>query len=400
MQCAEEEKRKLEIQLQQAQKMEAIGTLAGGIAHDFNNILSVIMGNAELLMLSDISFSSCSELNQILNASQRAKQLVRQILAFSRQDEQQKLLIDLIPLVRETLDFLRASLPSTIELQHAVSQDAGAIQADPTQMQQVLINLSTNAAHAMEKNGGVLKIEFDSVTLTEEDVQIDPEAEPGAYVRLSVSDTGHGIDPGLLPRIFDPYFTTKGPDKGTGLGLAVVHGIVKSHGGLIKVYSEVGHGTVFHVFLPRADRAEKTEETPALQWARGAERVLLVDDEKPLVDMYQRMLGSLGYRVEGRTSPVEAVEAVRSNPKKYDLVITDMTMPQMTGYTLAKRLMQIHPGLPVILCSGFSDQVSEEKARAAGISAFLLKPVVLRDLASTLRAVLDHTSKQNTSHPL
>jgi PAS domain S-box-containing protein len=393
----DQEKEKLEAQLRQAQKMEAIGSLAGGIAHDFNNILSVIIGNAEFLEMTDISFSGKSELTQILTASQRAKQLVRQILAFSRQGEQQKLFINLKPMVKETLEFLRASLPSTIQLRHYITPDAGAIMADHTQMQQVLMNLCTNAAHAMEKEGGALKIELDTITIAAEDVQFDPETERGEYVRLTVSDTGHGIEPEVQPRIFDPYFTTKGPERGTGLGLSVVHGIVKSHGGNIKVYSEVGKGTVFRVLLPRVDGVEKKEEKPVQKLAVGVEKILLVDDEKHLADMYQKMLCLLGYQVETRTSPVEAVEAVRTNPQKYDLVITDMTMPQMTGYNLAKRLMEIRPGLPVILCTGFSDQVNEEKARSAGILAFLLKPLLFHDLANTLRKVLDETRKTKVS---
>ena len=391
------EKEELEVQLRQAQKMEAIGSLAGGIAHDFNNILSVIIGNTELLGMTDISLSRRNELTQILNASQRAKQLVRQILAFSRQGEQQKLLISLNRVVKETLDFLRASLPSTIQLQHYINPDEGAILADPTQMQQVLMNLCTNAAHAMEKDGGVLKIVLDTITVAEWDEQIEPDVERGEYLRLTVSDTGHGIEPALMPRIFDPYFTTKGPDKGTGMGLSVVHGIVKSHGGTIKVYSEVGKGTVFHVFFPRADGAVKKEEKSVQQLPFGTERILVVDDEKHLVEMYQRMLSMLGYQVETRTSPVEAIEAVRGNPQKYDLVITDMTMPQMTGYNLAKQLMEMRPSLPIILCTGFSDQINEEKARSVGILAFLLKPLLFHDLANTLRMVLDETHKKKVS---
>ncbi len=319
-QRAYEEKKKLETQLRQAQKMEAIGSLAGGIAHDFNNILSVIIGNAEILQMSDVSADAKDGLYQIFAASQRAKQLVRQILAFSRQGEQQKLLMNLKPVIKETLDFLRASIPSTIKLQHHIKSDAGAILADATQMQQVLMNLCTNAAHAMEEEGGVLKIELDTVTIDEEDVRLDPEVERGEYLRLTVSDTGHGIDSGVLHRIFDPYFTTKGPDKGTGLGLAVVHGIVTSHGGVIRVSSELGKGTVFHVLLPRADAALKKEEKAVQPLPAGTERILVVDDEKPLADVYQRMLSMLGYRVETRTSPVEALEAVRMNPQKYDLV--------------------------------------------------------------------------------
>jgi signal transduction histidine kinase/ActR/RegA family two-component response regulator len=394
---ADQQREKLEAQLRQAQKMEAIGTLAGGIAHDFNNILSVIIGNAELLKMTDISFSDRGEVHHILSAAKRAKDLVRQILAFSRQGEQQKLLMSLKPVVKETVEFLRASIPSTIQLQHYIKPDTGAIMADPTQMQQVLMNLCTNAGHAMEKEGGVLKIELDTLEIGEADGKVDPEVENGEYVRVIISDTGHGIEPGILPRIFDPYFTTKGPEKGTGLGLSVVHGIVKSHGGIIKVYSEVGKGTVFHVLLPRADEAPKKEEKAVRLLPSGTERILVVDDEKPLVDIYQHMLGMLGYQVETRTSPVEALEAVRMNPQKYDLVITDMTMPQMTGYGFSKKLLEIRPGLPVILCTGFSDQVNEEKARSAGILAFLLKPVPLHDLANTMRKVLDETHREKHS---
>jgi CheY-like chemotaxis protein len=266
--------------------------------------------------------------------------------------------------------------------------------ADPTQMQQVLMNLSTNAGHAMEKNGGVLTIELDTISV-EEDASADPEVERGLYVRLVVSDTGHGIDPAIVPRIFDPYFTTKGPDKGTGLGLSVVHGIVKSHGGTIKVSSEVGKGTSFHVLLPRAHEQPKIEEKqePIQHLPFGTEKILVVDDEKHLVEMYKRMLGMLGYQIDTRTSPVDAIEAVRANPKKYDLVITDMTMPQMTGYVLSKQLININQSMPVILCTGFGDQINDERALAVGIKAFLLKPVLFQDLANTLRRVLDQNLK-------
>ena len=389
------ERKKLETQLRQAQKMEAIGTLAGGIAHDFNNILGVIVGNAQLVQMTDISTSGRNEIEQILNASERAKQLVRQILAFSRQNEQKKLLISLKPVVKETLQFLRSSLPVSIQLQHSTKPDVGAIMADPTQMQQVIMNLCTNAAHAMEKEGGVLKVDLESTTVAEEDVQLDFGVEPGEYIQLTVSDTGHGIEPALLPRIFDPYFTTKGPDKGTGLGLSVVHGIVKSHNGGIKVISDVGKGAVFQVLLPRVDGIEKMEKKSVQPLPIGTESILIVDDERHLVEMYQKMLSMLGYQVEVRTSPVEAIEAIRGNPQKYDLVITDMTMPQMTGYDLAKRLTEIRPKLPVILCTGFSDQMNVEKARSLGILAFLLKPVLFHDLANTMRKILDEATQKS-----
>ena len=260
---ADQEKEKLEGQLRQAQKMEAIGTLAGGIAHDFNNILSVIIGNAEMLEFKNaVGDSSRDGMNQILFASQRAKKLVHQILAFSRHGKQEKILLDPKPIVKETLEFLRASLPASIQLHHYMDPDSGTIMADPTQMQQVLMNLCTNAGHAMEKNGGILQIEMVNTSVTEEDARFDPEVEPGSYVKITVSDTGHGMEPAVLQRIFDPYFTTKDPDKGTGLGLSVVHGIVKSHGGMVKVNSEVGQGTTFTILLPRAMGFEKPEDKP------------------------------------------------------------------------------------------------------------------------------------------
>jgi PAS domain S-box-containing protein len=388
---ADQQREKLESQLRQAQKMEAIGTLAGGIAHDFNNILSVIIGNTEILSMTDITFSSKNEVDQILVASKRAKELVRQILAFSRQGEQQKLVMSLKPVLKETIDFLRASIPANIQLQYHIHTDVGTITADPTQMQQVLMNLCTNAAHAMEKNGGVLKLELDTVTISEEGE--DTELGIGQYVRIKVLDTGYGIEPAILPRIFDPYFTTKKPGKGTGMGLSVVHGIVKSHGGVIKARSEVSKGTVFEVFLPKTDGPVKAEEYPVQQLPIGNERILVVDDEEHIVQMYQRMLSLLGYQVDSRTSPVEALEAIRLNPNKYDIIITDMTMPQMSGFNLAKKVLEIRANLPVILSTGFSDQINEDKARAVGIMAFLLKPVLFNDLAAALRQVLDKTAR-------
>jgi PAS domain S-box-containing protein len=387
---AEEEKAKLEAQLQQTQKMEAIGTLAGGIAHDFNNILSVIIGHAEVLNFEgDIGTSTRNSLNQILAASQRAKQLVRQILAFSRHGKQEKILINLKPIVKESLEFLRASLPTLIELRHYLEPDAGTIMADPTQMQQVLMNLCVNAAHAMEKDGGVLQIKLANAALTEEDTRFDPEVEPGDFVKLTVSDTGHGMEPSVLQRIFDPYFTTKERGKGTGLGLAVVHGIVKSHGGMIKVDSEVGKGATFTIFLPRAKGFEKIADTPLQPLARGTEKILFVDDESALADLGQQLLGELGYQVEARSSPIEALEAFRVSPQKFDLVITDLAMPQMTGLNLSRKIMEIRPGMPIILCTGFSEQANEQAASAMGICAFLLKPLVVRDIAAAVRKVLD-----------
>jgi PAS domain S-box-containing protein len=387
---ADREREELETQLRQAQKMEAIGTLAGGIAHDFNNILSVIIGNSEILDLADaVNPSAKDSLNQVMAAAQRARQLVKQILAFSRHARQEKLVVNLKPIVKETIDFLRASLPATIQLKHYLDPKAGQILADPTQMQQVLMNLCTNASHAMETNGGVLEIQLGNVELAGEDAGGDSEAEAGRYLRLTVSDTGHGIDPVILPRIFEPYFTTKETGKGTGLGLSVVHGIVTSHGGTIKVYSEVGEGTSFKVYFPLAEDLTVSEAADPRPLPTGSERILFVDDEPGLANISREMLGHLGYAVETRTSPIEALEAFRANPQKFDLVITDMTMPNMTGLTLAKKVSAISPGIPVILCTGFSDQANEQRAHALGIRAFLLKPLLMRDLAEAVRKALD-----------
>jgi CheY-like chemotaxis protein/anti-sigma regulatory factor (Ser/Thr protein kinase) len=371
--------------------MEAIGTLAGGIAHDFNNILSVIIGNANLLEFSEgLADAERSSLQQIITAADRARQLVKQILTFSRRGEQQRLLVNLKPVFKETFNFLKATLPSSIEVHQSIHADAGAILADPTQMQQVLMNLCTNSAHAMEnQETGVLEISLEKALIPPELARFEPDVEPGEFVKLMVTDTGPGIEPGVRERMFEPYFTTKGPGKGTGLGLSVVHGIVKAHGGFIKVFSEAGKGTSFHVFLPIAEGEGKTTAPRDTRLPRGSETILLVDDEKALADMAQQMLERLGYRVETRTSPLEAIEAFRANPDKYHAVITDMTMPQMNGINLSKQLLEIRSDLPILLCTGFSDAANEERARAAGIREFAFKPLALSDFAKTLRKMMD-----------
>jgi CheY-like chemotaxis protein len=256
-------------------------------------------------------------------------------------------------------------------------------------MQQVLMNLCMNAAHAMEAQGGVLKINLSKVTVNKADGGRDSEVAAGNYGALTVSDTGHGMGPWVQARIFDPYFTTKEPGKGTGLGLSVVHGIVRSHGGAIQVFSEVGKGTTFKVFLPQAKGVEVARPKTARGLPRGTEKILLVDDEAGLAELGKRMLGLQGYQVEARTSPVAALEVFRANPEKFDAVITDMTMPQLTGLSLAREILAIRPEIPIILCTGFSDQANEEKARSAGIRAFLFKPLIMQDLATAVREVLD-----------
>jgi CheY-like chemotaxis protein/two-component sensor histidine kinase len=335
-------------------------------------------------------------LQQSLRASNRAKDLVQQILAFSRQGRQERRPLDIGPIVREGLRLLRASLPATIEIKQEIDRDLEAIEADPTQIHQVLMNLCTNAAHAMEENGGTLGVSLRRATAGGEEGGGSPDIEPGRYLRLRVSDTGEGMDPEVLKRIYDPYFTTKGPGKGTGLGLAVVHGIVQSHRGKIGVVSEPGKGTTFDIYFPQADAAaglpgnEKTEPLPL----GGQERILLVDDESAILEIGQKILDHLGYEIVTRTNGVEALELFRRNPERFDLVITDMTMPNMTGDRLSRELLKIRPELPIILCTGFSESISEEKARSLGVREFVMKPLVMKDLAKAIRRSLDRVKKR------
>lgn len=385
----EHEKERLKSQLRQAYKMEAIGTLAGGIAHDFNNILGAISGYTELALL-DIEEDSAlkSYLKSVLQASERAKNLVNQILTFSRQNDHQPIAMDLAPVVKESLKLLRASVPTTIEIQYGIN-GACTVVADPTQMQQVVMNLCTNAAQAMQQMGGVLDLAIEPVELDENAVRDYFGITPGNYVMLRVSDTGSGIEPDVIDKIYDPFFTTKGAGEGTGMGLSVVHGIVKSSGGAITVDSKVGEGSTFKVLLPRVEDEVGEEPTAIESIPTGKERILFVDDEESLVNIGQNMLERLGYQVKTRTSSIEALAAFQHNPDAYDLVMTDMTMPNMTGEGLAKALLRIRPDIPIIICTGFSYQMDPEKALAMGIRAFVMKPFVLREVAGTIRNVLD-----------
>jgi two-component system cell cycle sensor histidine kinase/response regulator CckA len=386
----QEEKKKLELQLQQAYKMEAIGTLAGGIAHDFNNILAAMIGYTELAR-GDLPKHSRthSNLKEVYKAGLRAKNLVQQILTFSRQRDEEKMPLRVSPIIKEALKLLRASLPATIEIRQKIPSQSDTILGDPTQIHQVLMNLCANAEYAMREHGGVLE-----VRLLEE--RLDPGAasqhldlKPGAYVRLTVSDTGCGMDSKIVDRIFDPYFTTKELSQGTGMGLAVVHGIVKSHGGSIMVTSTPDKGTTFDVFLPRIETEQAGEADAIRLTPRGTERILFVDDERGLADIGGQILADLGYDVVARTSSVEALEAFRAQPDRFDLVITDQTMPNMTGADLAQELMQIRPDIPVILCTGYSYMISKEEAKAIGIREYVMKPIVSRDMAEVIRKVLD-----------
>ncbi|MEN6437866.1 MAG: PAS domain S-box protein [Syntrophobacter sp.] len=388
---AEEARAKLEAQLRQSQKMEALGTLAGGIAHDFNNILSIIMGYTEIALL-DVGEAgkTSTTLSQILNAAGRAGDLVKQILAFSRFSEQKLRPLQVVPIVKESLKMMRASLPSTIEIRYTINaQSDDGILGNPTQLHQILMNLCTNAGHAMREKGGVLEIALSEEEIRVGDAEHFHELKPGSYLKLSVADSGVGINPVILGKIFDPYFTTKRLGEGTGLGLAVVHGIVKELGGAIKVHSEEGKGTVFYVYFPKLHAVAQPETPESLPLPEGNERILFVDDERELVDIGQEMLSRLGYSVVSRLSSVDALEAFRARPRSYDLIITDQTMPQMTGEDLVRSILEIRAEIPIILCTGFSESITPERAKQIGVHDFLMKPFVMRDLALTVRRVLD-----------
>ena len=380
----------LEKRLNQAEKMEALGTLAGGIAHDFNNILSVVIGYTEV-SLDDVPKRSLlhNNLKEVLKAGRRARDLVKQILAFSRQSEQERRPLEISPVVKETLKLLRASLPATIEIRQDIGTELGSVLTDPTQINQVLMNLCTNAAHAMREKGGILEVRLDNVELDKSFVKKHPDMKPGPYIRLDVKDTGHGMKPEVKERIFDPYFTTKAVGEGTGLGLAVVHGIVRSHGGTIIVKSRKGRGSTFNVYLPVIDGKMEPEVQIQKSVPTGSERILFIDDEKAVVGIGKQLLERLGYEVDPRTSSLEALEVFRKKPDEFDLVITDMTMPHMTGEELTKQLITIRPDIPVILCTGYSKRINEEKAKSIGIKAFVMKPIHTRMMAETVRSVLD-----------
>jgi PAS domain S-box-containing protein len=393
---AEQDKKTFEARMIQAQKMEAIGTLASGISHDFNNILFPIMGYAEItLKLLPEDSPARKNLQEILNAGNRAKDLVKQILAFSRQEKHEKKQIQISPIVKEAAKFIKATFPSTIKVTLDISNNLGTIQADPVQIHQVIMNLCTNAFHAMEKKGGTLSIALKKIEFGPDDLASQPGLKGGAYNRLSVCDTGCGMEPHVLERIFEPYFTTKEQDKGTGLGLSITHSIVKNHDGNISVYSEPGKGTSFHVYLPVIDSySNEIETTSSITLPTGNEHILLVDDQIHILQLMKQMLEGLGYTVSFRTGSIDALEAFKANPDQYDLVITDHTMPNMTGIDLAAALLKIRPDIPVILCTGFSEQVSNQTTGSSKITDILMKPVALKDLSQTVRNAL--SSKQRT----
>jgi PAS domain S-box-containing protein len=376
--------------LQQSQKMEAIGTLSGGIAHDFNNILFPIVGHTEML-LDDVPEDSPfrGSLNEIYAGSLRARDLVHQILAFSRQENSELKLMKMQSIIKEALKLIRSTIPSTISIHQHMQSDCSAVKADPTQVHQIVMNLATNAYHAMEETGGELNVTLKEIQLGEHEL-ITPDMMPGSYACLTIADTGTGIDKKTIDKIFDPFFTTKEKGRGTGMGLSVVYGIVKNMNGVIQVYSESGKGTRFHVYLPVIKTNSVKEETLTDEPIHcGTESVLLVDDEEGIIVMEEQVLQRLGYQVTSRTSSIEALEAFKANPDRFDLVITDMAMPNMAGDKLAVQLIKIRPDIPVLLCTGFSETLSEEKIQSIGVKGFLLKPIIMKDLAKKIRQVLD-----------
>lgn len=384
------EKARLEDKLRQAHKMEAIGTLAGGIAHDFNNILATILGYAEMAKDDAPSGSTIEEdLEEVMNAGFRAKELVKQILAFSRQAEKERIALRPAIIAKEAIKLLTSSIPATIEILQEIDPGGGMVLAAPIEIHQILMNLCTNAFHAMEETGGTLTITVKNAELDGKAFSHEPAMESGAYVMLSVRDTGPGIPPAIKDRIFDPYFTTKEIGKGTGMGLAITHGIVKSCGGIIQIDSKLGGGTAIDVYLPVAEGEVLPEAAAAEATPSGKERILFIDDDQLLAKMGKAMLERLGYAVTLRTGSIDALQAFQNQPDRFDLVLTDMTMPSMTGKDLARRMLQIRPDIPIILCTGYSAQIDEAKSRQIGIRAFAYKPLVKKDVARLIRKVLD-----------
>ncbi len=384
-----EEKEKAQDRLQQAQKMESIGNLAGGVAHDFNNILSSVIGFAEL-SLNDVEPGSALEdnLHEIYTAGIRAKDIVMQILTFARKTDEKVKPVSIDKIAKDSLSLLRSSIPTDIEIVQNINTDALVV-GNPSLLQQVLLNLSKNAADAMEDDGGRLGITVSDVAFDGKAASDHDLLGPGDYVQITVSDTGVGIPQDSIQSVFEPYYTTKGLGKGTGLGLATVHGTVKKYGGAIHVESRLGEGTSFTVLLPATKKREATKPYLPEALPKGNERILFVDDELPIVKMCSLLLERLGYSVTARTSSIEALELFQTKPDDFDLVITDMTMPDLTGDKLAVELMKIRRDIPVILCTGYSKKISDDTASEIGIKAFAYKPMATADLAKAIRKVLD-----------
>ncbi len=390
------EQYRLEKQLRHTQKMEAIGTLAGGVAHDFNNVLTPIMGYTEIIRmkLQQDGFTDMAiyeYLDQIFKASKRAKSLVEQVLTFSRSTEKKATLQYMHPIIKEVMKLMRVTLPSTIVITEEVNERCGRVLVDPVQIHQVLINLCTNAAHAMEGRHGELTVRLDKVT---------PKVGNKDWLELSVEDTGEGIEEELVDRIFEPYFSTKEKTSGTGMGLAMVHGIVSRQGGHIAVESKLGKGTIFRVRLPIAQVESGLDQVVALgELQGGSGRILLVDDEEQVVQVTGEILQSLGYEIVGKSSPLEALQLFSSSPNDFDMIITDLTMPGLTGLELSERVKRLRPDIPVILFTGYSDQVSKDAALKAGIKEYCMKPISMRKLAHVVGRFLGNPLDNQASEP-
>lgn len=384
------ERKMLEAQLLQARKMESMGTIAGGIAHDFNNILGIIIGNTELA-LDDIQeqVSVRPHLGEILEAGLRAKEVVRHLLSFSHRREPRQERMEIRPLVKEAARVLRPSAPSAIEIRLHLPDELPAIKGDPAQISRLLTHLCTNAFHSMEEKGGIVKITAEVIDLEGTGTPQYIELGSGTHLQLSVSDTGHGIDPEITGRIFDPYFTTKEVGKGSGMGLAIVHGIVRNHGGAVSVHSVPGKGTTVNILFPVAERKLPKENASTGLLPKGHGEILFVDDEPSLARLGKTMLENLGYKVETETDPAEALELFRADPGRFDLIITDMTMPRMTGDELVEKILQIRKGMPIILCTGYSERIDRETAEKIGIRRYMEKPLNMRELAQGVRELLE-----------
>ena len=387
---AEEEKTKLETQLRRAQKLETIGTLAGGIAHDFNNILAPIMGYTDMALLNlEKTHPIYNDLKNVLKGAFRAKDLVEQILLFSKQAEKERKPLILQSLVKEALKLLRPSIPSTIEIRQRLDDSCGKVRADASQIHQVIVNLCTNAWQAMEEEGGTLTLELNQKKVDATTATLHPNLKEAEYACLSIIDTGPGMDEETLDRIFEPFFTTKAVDKGTGLGLSVVHGIVLSHQGDILVFSEPGKGSTFHVYLPTLKSEEEVIEAKSIELTGGTEYLMIVDDEPDIAEMVKRMLDNFGYKANVYKTALAALKAFKQQPDKYDLLVSDLTMPQMTGLDLANQLHKEDPEFPIMIMTGFGDKLTAATQKKYGIKQVIRKPIVIKELAVAVRKVLD-----------
>ena len=372
--------------------MEAVGTLAGGVAHEFNNMLGIIIGNTELALDDIPEWNPAADcIQEIKTASLRAKDVVRKLLSVARKTPESRRPIQIGKVIKESLGLMRRTIPATIDIRKNITCSTEMILGDITEINQVMINLCTNSVHAMAEQNGVLEVRLDTQQMNRKSALFYEDLVPGDYVRLTVKDTGKGIEPAFMDRLFDPYFTTKDIDQGLGMGLAVVHGIVKKHDGAIKIESEIGKGTIVEVLFPliEAQAEAETEETETLKMR--TERILLVDDEPSLVKMITQMLKRSGYEVIGKTSSTSALKTFKETPEQFDLVISDITMPEMSGDQLAQAIKQVRPETPVILCTGHSNRMDENKAKIMGIEAFITKPFQKQDIANTVQNVLDET---------